>query len=128
VLSKIKGGALVPPKSIGASWVRSCLISEVPIGDSGFGAITIFCVVATSKISFTAIVVFTGVLTELSSTPMAMISSSVRAGAVFSIAIMIVIVTTLRTRMKSIRSSCILLNRGIRDYKPFCKFPNKSPG
>ena len=28
-LSKVKGGTLVPPKTAGAGWVKSCLISEV---------------------------------------------------------------------------------------------------
>ena len=44
VLLEVKGGALVPPKSTGASWIRSCLISEVTTGASGFGTVTNSCV------------------------------------------------------------------------------------
>ena len=29
ILSEVEGGALVPPKNAGTSWVKSCLISEV---------------------------------------------------------------------------------------------------
>jgi len=34
VLSEIKGGALVPLKSTGVRWVKSCLIFEVTTGAS----------------------------------------------------------------------------------------------
>jgi len=82
--------------------------------------ITSSCVVATSRTDFTARAVFAGALTELSSTPMSMIGSSVQAGAVSPAAIMTELVITLRKRMESIRSSCILSSRGIDD-KPSYK-------
>ena len=72
VLSETKDGALAPPKCTGASWVRSCLISEVIIGALGVGVVTSSYVVATSRTGFTLRAIFAGALIELSSTPMSM--------------------------------------------------------
>jgi len=40
-LSEVEGGTFIPPKSAGAGWAESCLISKVTIGALELGAIRI---------------------------------------------------------------------------------------
>jgi len=76
VLSEVEGGALVPPKSIEASWVKSCLISEVTTGASGSGTVIDSCV-STSRTGSTVRAFSVEASTEISFESVSMIGSSV---------------------------------------------------
>jgi len=65
VLLEVKGGALIPLKSMDASSVRSCLISKVTTGVSGVGTV-MASYMTISRADFTARVLSAGAWTKLS--------------------------------------------------------------